>query len=91
MIRRENEKSRIRAAHMDNLRSMLGIRRMDRVSAEYTIRELYRATKEVDEKIEESVLQRFGHNERMRNDKIAERMYVGECEGSRLVGRQRKR
>ena len=32
MLWKEKEKSRIRAAQMDNLRGLLGIRRMDRVS-----------------------------------------------------------
>ena len=39
--------------------------------------------------IDEDVLQWFGHVERMENDriKIATRVYVGECAGSRSVGR----
>ena len=41
--------------------------------------------------IDEGVLQRFGHVERMENDKIAKRVYLGECGGSRSVGRMRKR
>ena len=31
MVWREKERSRIRAVHMNNLRALLGIRRMDRV------------------------------------------------------------
>ena len=31
MLRKEKERSRIRAVQMDNLRGLLGIRRMDRV------------------------------------------------------------
>ena len=31
------------------------------------------------------------HVERMVNDRIAKRVYVGECAGSRSVGRSRKR
>ena len=44
-------------------------------------------TKSVNEKIDEGV----GHVERMENDRIAKRVYVGECTRSRLVGRPRKR
>ena len=33
----------------------------------------------------------FGHIERVENDRIAKRVYVGECVGSRLVGCPRKR
>ena len=59
---------------MHNLRSLLGIR----------------ITKGVDEKIDESVLRWFDHVERMHNDSIAKRVYVGECAG-RSVGRALKR
>ena len=33
----------------------------------------------------------FGHIERVERDRIAKRVYVGECAGSRSVGRPRKR
>ena len=52
MIWREKEKSRIWAVQMDNQRSMLGIRRMDKVP-NAQIRQLCRITKGVDEKIDE--------------------------------------
>ena len=73
---------------MDNLRGLLGIRRMDRV-ANIWIRELFGVTKVVDEMIEESVLRWFGHVKRMESDKIVKslcRRYAG----SRSVGRSRK-
>ena len=44
-------------------------------------------TEGVDERIDESVLQWFGHFERMGHDRIAERIYVGECLDRRLVDR----
>ena len=47
--------------------------------------------KGLDERIDEGVLRWFGHGERMERDKIAKRVYVGECAGSRSVGRLRKR
>ena len=37
------------------------------------------------------VLLWFGHMERIENDRIVKRVYVGECAGSRSVGRPRKR
>ena len=49
---------------MDNLRGVLGIRRMDRV-LNAQIRELYRVMKKVDERIDDGVLWWFGHVERM--------------------------
>ena len=45
----------------------------------------------VNERNDEGVLRWFGYVERMEKDKIAKRVYVGECAGSRSVGRPRKR
>ena len=75
---------------MDNLRGLLRIRRMDRVPNAW-IRELCRVMKGVDERIEEGVLRWFSHVERMKRDRIAKRVYIGVCAGSRSVGRSRKR
>ena len=75
---------------MDNLRSLLGIRRMDRVP-NARIRELCGVTKGAGERIDESILQWFSHVERMENDRIAKRVYVGESAGSHSVGRPLKK
>ena len=40
---------------------------------------------------DEGVLRWFGHVERMEKDRTPRRVYVGECAGSRSVGRPRKR
>ena len=48
-------------------------------------------TKGVDEKIDKGVLQWSGHVERMENERITKRVYVGECADSRSVGRSNKR
>ena len=85
MIGREKERSRIRSAKMDNLRGLRVIRRMDNVP-NARIRQFCGTTKDVDEKIDDSVLRWFGHVNR-----IAKRVYVGECPGSRSVGRPLKR
>ena len=69
---------------MNNLIGLLGIRRVDEVLNE-RIRELCGVTKSVNERIDE------GHVERMENDRISKRVYVGECAGSRSVGRPRKK
>ena len=50
-----------------------------------------RSDEKVDERIDEGVLWWFGHVERMEKDRIAKRVNVGECAGSRTVGRPRKR
>ena len=47
--------------------------------------------KGVDERIDEGVLWWFGNVERMQKDRIAMSVYVGECAGSRSLGRPRKR
>ena len=44
----------------------------------------------MDKRIDVSVLRLFGHIERKGNDRIAERVYTGECLGSHLVGQPRK-
>ena len=70
MLWREKERSRMRAVQMENLRGLLGIRKVDRVPNEQ-IRELCRVMIHVD--------------------RIAMRVYVGECACSRSVGRPQKR
>ena len=75
---------------MDSLRGLVGIRRMDRVPNAQR-RKLCGVKKGVDERMDEGFLRRFGHVERMENDRIAKRVYVGEYAGSRSVGRTRKR
>ena len=55
---------------MDNLRGLLGIKRMDRVP-NARIRELVGVAKEIDERIDEGILRWFGHVERMENDRNA--------------------
>ena len=75
---------------MDNFRGLLGIKRMDRVP-NARIRELCGVMKEVDERIDEGVLRWFSQVDRMEKERIAKRIYVGECASSRFVGRPRKR
>ena len=81
---KEQERSRLRAVQMDNLRGLLGITRMDRVPSA-RIRELCRVRKGIDERIDEVILRWFSHVER---DRIT---YVRRCAGSRSVGRPLKR
>ena len=75
---------------MDNLRGLLGIRRIDRIP-NLQIRELCRVTKEVDERIDEGVLWWFGHVEKIEKKRVAKRVYVGEYAGSHSVGRLRNK
>ena len=90
MIWRENDRSRIRTVQMYNLRGLSGIRRMDRVP-NAPIKEMCTVMKDVDGRIDESVLRWFGHTERMENDRIAKGAYVGECVSSHLVSQPRNK
>ena len=45
----------------------------------------------MDKKFDETVLRWFSHVERMDSDRIAKRVYVGECADNHSVGRPRKR
>ena len=89
MIWKEKERSRIIAVHADNLRGMRGIKRMDGVP-NTRMKELCGVTKGVNERNDLGVLRWFEHLERMEN-KIAKRVYAGQCAGSRSVGWLRKR
>ena len=48
-------------------------------------------TKGIDERVDKFFLHWFGHVKRMENDRIAKRLYVGECADSHSVGRPQKR
>ena len=60
---------------MNNLRGLLGIKRMDRVP-NARIRKLCEVRKGLDGRIDEGVLRWFGQVEGMESDKIAKRVYV---------------
>ena len=75
----KKEISRIKAVQMDNLRGLVGIRKMDKVP-NVRLRELYEVTKGVNERIDEGALRWFGHVERIENDRIGRRMYVREVQ-----------
>ena len=79
----------IRAIQMDNLRGLLGIRRMYKISNAW-IKELKGVAKCVDERIDDGILQWFGQVKRVENDRIVKRVFGGMC-GSHSVGRPRKR
>ena len=86
MLWKGKERSRIRSVQMENLRDSIGIRRIDK-GPNARIRELFGVTRG----LMKSLLRCFSHVERMENDRIARRVYVGVCVGSRSVGRPRKR
>ena len=55
MLWREKERSRVMAVQMDNLRGLLGIKRMDRIS-NARIKVLCRVRKGLDERIDEGTV-----------------------------------
>ena len=61
---------------MENLKGLLGIRRMDRVT-NARIMELCRVAKGVGERLCEGVLWWSGYVERMEKERIAKKVYVG--------------
>ena len=63
----------MKAAQMDNLRGLLGIKRMDR-APNARIRKLCGVRKGLEEMIDEGVLRWFSHVERMEMDSIAKRV-----------------
>ena len=79
----KEERSRVRATQMDNLRGLLSIRRMDA-----WIVELCEVKKGLDERIDSQVVHSC---EEDGEDRIAKRVYVGQCAGSCSVGRPWKR
>ena len=63
---------------------------MDRVS-NACIRKLCGVQKGLDERIDEGVFRWFGLVEKMEKDRIAKRVYVGVCAGTRSLGRTWKK
>ena len=66
-------------------RGLLGIKRMNKFP-NARIKQLCKRPRVWMKKIDAGVLRWFGHVERIENDRIAKRVYVGECAGSRSVG-----
>ena len=64
MLWKEKERSRVRAIQMDNLRGLLGIRRMYRVPNAW-IKELCGVKKGSNKRIDEGLLQWFSNVERI--------------------------
>ena len=79
----EKERSTVMAVQMDNLRGLLGIRRMNRIP-NIRIRELCGVTKGVDKRIDEGVFRWFGHVERMEEDSLCRSVCLGLSEKNRF-------
>ena len=90
MVWKERDRRRVGAVQMDNLRGMLGIRRIDKVRNE-CIREVYGIEKGLNEVITENILRWYGHMKRMDQTRLVKKVYESECKGKRKRGRPRKR
>ena len=90
MVWEKKYRTKVQAVQMDNLRGMLGVRRIDKMRNE-RIRELCGVKKGMNERINECVLSWFGHMERMEESRLVKRVYSGECEGNNAFGRPKKK
>jgi hypothetical protein len=90
MVWKKRYRDKMQAVQMDNLRGVLGVRRIDKMRNE-RIRELCGVEKGVLERISESILRWFGHMERMDESRLVKRVYKGVCEGYRGRGRPKNK
>src|SRR5678815_1751450 len=90
MVWKKGYRSKVQCVQMDNLRGVLGVKRIDKIRNE-GIRELCGVKKGVDERMNESTLRWFGHMERMNDSRLVKRMYSGECVGNRPAGRPKEK
>ena len=90
MVLNKKYRSKVQCVQMDNLRGVLGVRRINKVRNEL-IREWCGVKKGVNERINESMLRWFGHMERMNDSRLVKRMYSGECVGNRPAGRPKRK
>ena len=85
----KSERKKIEAVEMNCLRSICGVRRIDRVRNE-EVRRMCGKERSVGMKIDQSVLRWFGHVERMNEERMVRRVYESSVNGTRRRGRPRK-
>ena len=84
-----HERKRVEAVEMNCLRSICGVRRIDRIpNAE--LRRRCGKKVSVGERMDQGVMRWFGHVERMGDDRLVKRVYDSEVRGVRRRGRPRK-
>src|SRR5678815_5288590 len=72
MVWNKRHRSKVQCVQMNNLRGVLGVRRIDKMRNE-RIREMCGVKKGVNERINESMLRWFGHVERMNDSRLVKR------------------
>ncbi|WP_289480288.1 hypothetical protein, partial [Klebsiella pneumoniae] len=85
----KSEHKKVEAVEMDCLRSICGVRRIDRIRNEEVCRRCGKDAS-VGMKMDQSLLRWFGHVERMNEDRIPKRIYESDVVGVRRRGRPRK-
>ena len=88
-VMKERDKNKMRAVEMKFQRSRVGVTRMDRVRNE-RVREMVRE-EPLQNRIERSRLQWYGHVRRMQEERIPKKMFGMEMTGRRPRGRPRDR
>ena len=83
-------KERVEVAEMKCLRTISGVRRIERVRNE-RVRMMCGDKKGIVERAGEGVLRWFGHMERMSDERMVKRIYESDVEGRRRAGRPRRR
>ena len=84
-----NERKKVEAVENNCLRSICGVRRIERVR-NVEVRRRSGKSVSIGEKMDQSVLRWFGHVERMEDDRLVKRVYDSEVMGGRRRGRPRK-
>ena len=82
------DRSRLEVVEMKCLRSICGLRRVDRVRNE-EIRRRCQMEVSISERVEQNVLRWFGHMERMPEERVVKQVYMSRVEG--VGGRSRPR
>ena len=89
MVWNKKYRSKVQCVQMDNLRGMLGVRRIDKMMNEH-IRDLCGVKNGVNERTKESMLRWFGHVERMNDSRFLSRCIVASVLKTDALGDRRK-
>ncbi len=86
---RESERNKLDVFEMRCLRSMVGVTRMDRVRNE-EVKRRARIVKKMSERVDQRVLDWYGHVVRKSEERLTKRVWKAEVSGPNLTGRHRR-
>ena len=89
LIQQRKHKSRITAMEMQYLRAVCGKTRRDRVRNDWVLEQCAIKDSVVD-RMGRATLRWFSHIERINEERLTRRIYVGNVEGKKIRGRPRK-